>query len=281
MEFTLKTAIYYDVYTPSTFVFNIQALNISKNQKILSESLQIKPSLAFKEFNLKNSKARFFKIQATEYVPFSIHYQAKVAVKPKLIAKKKLLTNTPIFDLKNEIIPYLTPTRHCPSDKLMDFAFNLFGYIQTDLEKTLAINEWIFNNIQYVSGSTDANTTAFDTLNKREGVCKDFAHLGIALCRALNIPARYFTCYASNIYPPDIHACFEVYLGNNWIVFDPTRLASLNQLVKIADGKDGSEIAVATIFGNAFCTQMNIECELLNEENSESFPSETFFISYL
>jgi transglutaminase-like putative cysteine protease len=72
-----------------------------------------------------------------------------------------------------------------------------------------------------VLGTTDANTSAYDTLNQREGVCKDFAHLGIALCRALNIPARYFTCYATNINPPDIHACFEVYIGGQWILFDP------------------------------------------------------------
>jgi hypothetical protein len=79
-------------------------------------------------------------------------------------------------------------------------------------------------------------THLLDTLNQREGVCKDFAHLGIALCRALNIPARYFTCYATNN-PPDIHACFEVYIGGQWI--DPTRLSDLSSLVKIAHGKTG------------------------------------------
>ncbi|WP_366186857.1 transglutaminase family protein [Flavobacterium ovatum] len=280
MEFTLKTTIQYDVYAPTTFVFNIQVLKESVNQKIKSETLEVSPFLPYKEYSLKGSKTRFIKLQATEFIPFTINYQAQIDVSYKWVAKKKLLKNTPIFNLKNEIIPFLTPTRNCPSDKLMEFAFNLFGHITTDLEKTLAINEWIFNNIKYVSGSSDANTTAYDTLNIKEGVCKDFAHLGIALCRALNIPARYFTCYASNIVPPDIHACFEAYLGNSWIVFDPTRLANLNQLVKIADGKDGSEIAVATLFGNAFCTYMNIECSQTNGESDNTYPSEDFFISY-
>ena len=280
MEFNIKTAIYYDVYAPTTFLFNIQALRSTLTQKITLETLEIAPNIAYTEFSLKGSKTRFIKLQATEYIPFTINYQAKIEVNCKFITKRKLLKNTSVFDLKNEIIPFLTPTRNCPSDKLIDFSFNLFGHIASDLEKTLAINEWIFNNINYVSGSTDANTTAYDTLIKREGVCKDFAHLGIALCRALNIPARYFTCYASNILPPDIHACFEVYLSNTWIVFDPTRLANLNRIVKIAHGKDGSEIAVATLFGNASCTKMNIECSNPNEESDSQYPSEDIFISY-
>lgn len=280
MEFKLKTNLNYDVYAPSTFVFNIQALKNNRNQKIISETLEITPDLVYKEFTSPNSNTRFFTLQANEFVPFKISYEAIVDVEFKTIPKNALLKNTPIFELKNSILPYLSPSRHCPSDKLIKLAFKLFGHLESNLEKAVAINDWIFDNIDYVAGSTNASTTAYDTLNQREGVCKDFAHLGIALCRALNIPARYFTCYATNLYPPDIHACFEVYLGNKWILFDPTRLSTLDSLVKIAHGKDGSEIAVASIFGNAFCTYMTIECESLNP-NSETLPlSDAFFISY-
>ncbi|AWG20167.1 transglutaminase [Flavobacterium faecale] len=280
MEFTLKSTIHYDVYSPTTFIFNIQVLNESQNQSILSESLQITPALPYKEFSLKGSKTRFIKLQANAFQPFKIEYQAHVAMQHTLIPKKKVSKNTSIFTLKNEIIPFLTPTRNCPSDKLMEFAFHLFGDLTTDLEKVTAINEWIYNSIEYVGGSSNANTTAYDTLNRKQGVCKDFAHLGIALCRALNIPARYFTCYASNLFPPDIHACFEAYLGKTWIVFDPTKLAELNQLVKIADGKDGSEIAVATLFGNAYCTNMTIECHQIDTHKEIIGLGTDFFISY-
>lgn len=280
MKFRLKTNLYYDVYAPTTFIFSVQALGNSANQEIISESLEITPNLEFKEFTLPNSNTRFIAMKANELVPFIISYQANINVRFKTIPKKNLLKNTPIFELKNEIIPYLYPSRHCPSDKLMKIAIKIFGHLPTDFEKAITINDWIFNNIDYVTGSTDASTTAYDTLNQREGVCKDFAHLGIALCRALNIPARYFTCYAINLNPPDIHACFEVYLGNEWILFDPTRLARLDGLVKIADGKDGSEVAVANIFGNAFCTYMQIECESIEENFKPFYPSEDFFISY-
>lgn len=280
MKFRIKTNLFYDVYAPSTFILNILALGNTNNQKIVSESLEIKPNLPFKQFSLSDSKIRFIKLKATEFVPFSICYQGEIEVKFKTIKKKYLLKNTPVFELKNEILPYLSPSRHCPSDKLTRLAFKLFDNFPTDLEKAVAINDWIYNNIDYVSGSTDASTNAYDILNQREGVCKDFAHLGIALCRALSIPARYFTCYATNIIPPDIHACFEVYLGGYWILFDPTRLSNLSSLVKIAHGKDGSEVAVANFFGNAFCTYMNIECESLNEDLNPFCPSDDFFISY-
>ena len=118
-----------------------------------------------------------------------------------------------------------------------------------------AITDWIHDNVEYVRGSTNSETSAYDTVTQRVGVCRDFAHLGIALCRALNIPARYFTGYAYELEPPDIHACFECYIGGTWMVFDATRLAHLNGLVRIAAGRDAADTAVASVFGAARCSQ--------------------------
>ena len=124
----------------------------------------------------------------------------------------------------------------------------------------VAIADWIFENIDYISGATDAETSAFDTLTQRAGVCRDFAHLGIALCRALSIPARYFTGYACHMQPPDFHACFEACIGNRWFIFDPTRLAALNGLLRIATGRDAADASVATIFGRMRMTGMAVSC---------------------
>lgn len=280
MKFRIKTSLSYDVYASSTCILNIQAFENSKNQKIISEIIEITPDLPSKQFYLAGSKIRLISIKAEEFIPFNISYESEVEVKYKTIKKELLVKNTPIFELDHKVLPYLSASRLCPSDKLMKIAFKLFGHLKTNFEKAVAINDWIFENVDYVPGITDATTSAYHTLNHREGVCKDFAHLGIALCRALNIPARYFTCYAANIFPPDIHACFEVYLGNNWILFDPTRLSSLNSLVKIAHGKDGSDVAVANLYGNAFCTFMNIECENLDESPTPFSLSDDFLISY-
>jgi hypothetical protein len=154
-------------------------------------------------------------------VPFKISYQGEIEVKFKTINTETLIKNTSIFDLDNKIVPYLSLVDSALLTNWWNWLLN-FWDLQSDIEKAVAVNDWIFNNVDYVLGTTDANTSAYDTLNQREGVCKDFAHLGIALCRALNIPARYFTCYATNINPPDIHACFEVYIGGQWILFDPS-----------------------------------------------------------
>ena len=135
----------------------------------------------------------------------------------------------------------------------------------------------------YLSGSTNAQTSAYDTVTEQAGVCRDFAHLGIALCRALTIPARYFTGYAYKLKPADFHACFEAYLGNQWVLFDATGLAPLNGMVKIATGRDAADAAVASIFGNAYGTRMTINCEVA-EDNFKAYfyPSGKFEgLSYL
>jgi transglutaminase-like putative cysteine protease len=153
---------------------------------------------------------------------------------------------------------------------LQNLAYKEFGSIENIYSKVLAITDWIYNNVEYVSGSTNSQTSALDTLTERTGVCRDFAHLGITLCRALSIPARYLTCYAYTLQPPDFHACFEAYIGGNWIVFDATRLVPLNSLVKIANGRDAADAAVASIFGNASSTSIFVSCELA-EDNFNPF----------
>ena len=99
-------------------------------------------------------------------------------------------------------------------------------------------------------------------MTQRIGVCRDFSHLAIALCRALNIPARYFAGYAYDLQPPDFHACFECFIGGSWVVFDATRLAHLNGLVRVGTGRDAADAAVASIFGSAKCTQISVDCRL-------------------
>jgi len=119
--------------------------------------------------------------------------------------------------------------------------------------------------VQYLSGSSNAQTSAFDTVTEQAGVCRDFAHLGIALCRALTIPARYFTGYAYQLQPADFHACFEAYIGTEWVLFDATRLVPLNGLIKIASGRDAADTAIANIFGGINFDAIQVSCELAGE----------------
>ena len=110
--------------------------------------------------------------------------------------------------------------------------------------------------MDYESGSTDVLTSAYDILGDRRGVCRDFAHLAITLCRAVGIPARYISAYAWQLQPPDFHAVFEAYLaapggGGAWYLFDPTRMAALDGLVRIGAGRDAADVAFCSIYGAA------------------------------
>jgi transglutaminase-like putative cysteine protease len=118
-----------------------------------------------------------------------------------------------------------------------------------------------------VRGSTNSDTSALDTVIQRTGVCRDFAHLGIALCRAVDIPARYLSGYAYELDPPDFHACFECYIGGAWLVFDATRLAHLNGLVRIGTARDAAEASVASVFGSVQCTQVQVHCGLAPKQH--------------
>ena len=265
MKFTVYSTLSYDVFSTTAFFFNIQAIQSAK-QIIMEESLIITPSIAFEEFTLNHSDTRFIKMEVEEGKSFTINYKAQVVVNPVRIEEKTLLKSIPIMNLDHEVLPYISPSRHCESDKLMEFATKEFGFLPDDYSKALAIEDWIFDNICYTTGSTNSSASATDTLLHKTGVCKDFAHLGIALCRALDIPARYFTGYACHLNPPDFHACFEAYVGGHWIIFDPTKLAGLNGLVKIANGKDASEVAVASYFGAIRCTKMDIQCHPISTD---------------
>lgn len=265
MRFKIFSTLSYEVISKTIFIFNIQAAK-SISQIVISESLSVTPDIKFEEFKLQNSETRFVKIEVGKDTFFTITYQAEIEVLCTVLNQKSLLQSESIIDLDHEVLPFINPSRYCESDKLLDFATQEFGHLRNEFAKVKAIDEWISKSISYKTGSTNSNVSACDILQNKEGVCKDFAHLGIALCRALDIPARYFTGYAYALNPPDFHASFEAYIGGKWIFFDPTKLSIQNGLVKIANGIDASEVAVASYFGEVNCTFMKIECNPVSSQ---------------
>ena len=260
MKFDVFSELQYEVFSPTTFIFSIQASRTS-SQVIVEESLVTELFLIPEEIMSTDGESRFIRLKAEADSQFTIRYQANVDIDYNIIHQRKLSNTVPVNNLDASEMTYLFPSRYCQSDKLQKLASKEFGKIDTAYGKVAAITEWIYNNVEYTSGITNSSTSAFDTLTERVGVCRDFAHLGIALCRALSIPARYFTGYAYNLNPPDFHACFEAYIGGEWLFFDPTKLVPVNGLVKIANGRDAADAAVASIFGNASCTSMIVKCE--------------------
>jgi transglutaminase-like putative cysteine protease len=142
---------------------------------------------------------------------------------------------------------YLRPSRYCPSDHLVGFAVAEFGMGSTVRTQVEAIAEWIRQRIGYVAGSSSVHDSAEDTLLTGMGTCRDFAHLGIALCRAIGVPARFASVYAPGLRPMDFHAVFETFESDRWIAHDATDLAPRQSLVRIATGRDAADTAFASV----------------------------------
>lgn len=236
----------YEVRGPTDFVFQIHAHD-GMDQQVLGESLAIVPDLPRHVYTDPGIGHRFLRLHA-DHGPVSVRYQARVrrTVQPLDPQSREL----PIADLPDDLLHNLNPTRYCESDLLGPVAQQRFGQLPPGLSRVQAVVDWIHQNIAYGLGSSNALTTARDVYAKRIGVCRDFAHLGVTFCRALNIPARLVVGYAHfDEPPPDFHAMFEVYLSSGWVLFDPTRLSPIDELVRIATGRDAKDVAFATIYG--------------------------------
>lgn len=262
MQFHVTTKAAYKVVQPGTVLFNVHAL-ATPRQTIVKEQFTVDPPLPTEEFPSATNENRFLRLQTKAATKFKITYRATVETRPVRVELTKIrpLSVAQIVDPK--VITYLFPSRYCQSDRLGRLAWTKFGNYLQPHDQVAAIVDWIHTNVEYLRGATSFETSAFDTVTQRAGVCRDFAHLGIALCRALSIPARYFTGYAYQLEPPDFHACFEAYLGGQWFIFDATQLVPLEGLVRIATGRDAADASIATIFGNLRCENLEVSCQLL------------------
>lgn len=259
MIFDVSADLDYTVRFPSAMILSVHAQQ-NASQTVLEEHFAVEPRVPMSEYtdDLGN---RFIRLETGQNGQLAIRYRSKVDCDFEVRAASRIAA-TPVAALENHTITYLFPSRYCQSDRLSRLAWDLFGKVAQPHDKVIAITEWIHDNVEYVRGTTNSGTSAYDTVTQRVGVCRDFAHLGIALCRALNIPARYFTGYAYQLDPPDFHACFECYIGGEWMMFDATRLAHVNGLVRIASGRDAAETAVANVFGSVSCTRTQVSCTL-------------------
>jgi len=273
MKFNVFTQMEYVVQSPGTLILNIHALR-TPHQAVLNEAFTVEPYIKIEELVSTQAENRLIRFEVAEPGTIKVTYNALVDNYYEVIDYSRQ-EETLVAQLDVSVLPYLNPSRYCQSDKLYRLAHNLFGHIDNPFEQVVTLTDWIHNNVQYLSGYSNAQTSAFDTVTEQVGVCRDFAHLGIALCRALTIPARYFTGYAYKLNPPDFHACFEAYLGGNWVLFDATKLVPLNGLIKIATGRDAADTAIANIFGDVTFTTMQVSCELAEAENFEPFYYET------
>ncbi|MEO5671585.1 MAG: transglutaminase family protein [Ramlibacter sp.] len=252
---TVETVLEYNVLTPTHFCFNIEAAHWP-TQKILSERLALPSGIAMHRFVDEGSGNRFFRFDAPPG-PLRVDYKADVEVYSEHVDEH--LPESPVNEVPDSIFHYLMPTRFCESDVLGSAAQQLFGNEPTGISRVRRIVSWLHEAVEYRPGSTTSTTTAHDVFVQRTGVCRDFAHLAITMCRALNIPARIVVGYVWFDEPPqDFHATFEAWIGGRWVLFDPTGMAPVDRLVRIGTGRDAKDVAFSTFFGAVEMTRMEL-----------------------
>ena len=232
------------------FIFNVHAAHTS-SQVVSSESLRISQPVATQLLTDAESGNRHLRLRA-EPGPLHLCYAATVDLTHHRAVPEQL-GEVPVAELPLEVLRYVYPSRYCQSDRLVKMAIDEFGSLWQGYGRVQAIQAWVQRHVSFRSNVSDSNTSAVDTLIERVGVCRDFAHLMIALCRAVNIPARFATGtdYGADpaLGPPDFHAYVEVYLGGRWYIFDPSDTAIPMGFVRLGTGRDAADVAFATIFG--------------------------------
>lgn len=195
-----------------------------------------------------------------------IHYDALVEVPDQKDTVDPSAVQVPVEELPDDVLLYTLPSRFCLSDVLSDTAWQLFGNTQPGWTRVQAICDWVHKNIRFQYGTSNTLTTAVDVYERRVGVCRDFTHLAVTFCRALNIPARYVFGYLPDIdvppsdVPMDFSAWMEVYLAGRWWTFDPRNNDTMPRIgrVLIGRGRDALDVAMVTTYGSPRLERMTV-----------------------
>lgn len=247
MNLQLSCYLEYQANSNNTPLITLLRLRKEQSQFIINEALTITPN-----------------VHSTEYVDLYGNYcqrflvpQGKFIIETSATVKTIELENNSnnafvnlIQNLPENTLVYLLPSRFCESDKLYQKAIEITKGNENGFNMVETICTWVHQNITYKYNKSNSSTSALDTLQQGEGVCRDLSHLAIALCRSLNIPARFVVGYLHNLVPMDLHAWFQVYLGNQWYTFDATQNMANPHRMVLAYGRDAADVATATYFGD-------------------------------
>jgi transglutaminase-like putative cysteine protease len=255
----------YDIAEPGCdFIFNIHAAH-TERQRVVEEHLELSQDVRSRVETEPATRNRYLRVSASAG-PLRLAYRATVDLSHH-IAETAQIGEVPVARLPAPVLSYIYPSRYCQSDRLHKLAMREFGQQWQGYGRVQAIRDWVLQRTTFSSNTSNSNTSAIDTLLETTGVCRDFAHLMIALCRAINIPARFTTGidYGADpaLGPTDFHAYVEVYLGDRWYLFDPSGTAIPMGFVRLGTGRDAADVAFATIFGTVISSAPRIAIEAI------------------
>lgn len=257
----------YDVDGDASFAFAVAAARTDR-QRVVEESIDLDPRIdySFEPYG-EGESHQLIRFDAP-VGQFKLVYDATAVVSPRSDEQDDL-KQTVFAEIPADVLPYVNPSRYCESDTLAGLAHRLFGGTEPGYSRVQTINDWVRSTITYQSGTSDGTTSATDVLVQRVGVCRDFAHVAISLCRAMGIPARYVSGYGVGVEPQDFHGFFEAYLSGDWWLFDPTGMAPVDHLVRIGYGRDAADASFATFVGNAMLTSKVVTVTELGGHESD------------
>jgi transglutaminase-like putative cysteine protease len=188
------------------------------------------------------------------------------------IAVEPSAPHTPVDQVPDAALQFLLQSRYCPSDLMGDEAAQIVTGVQPGYAQVEAIRAWIHGHLKYEYGVSDASTDALDTLANGAGVCRDFSHVGISLCRALHIPARMVVGYLYQLDPMDLHAWFEAFVGGRWYTFDATQDEPRGGRIVVAYGRDAADVAFISNYGSLETERLKVQVDLATEQVPMALP---------
>ena len=266
MRLHIDVSLDYAVPVPADIVLQIEAAALA-DQVIVDDLLTIWSNVPIRSVEGYEGIGRRCWAHAVDRL--TLHYRATVDVARAAVALADYAWTPPRL-LPGPVTPYLMPSRYCQSDRFEGFVARRFAGLRGGPLAAMLVN-WVRESIDYRAGTSSGETTALDTFAGRTGVCRDYAHLLVALARAGDIPARCVSAYAPGVDPPDFHAVAELWLDGEWRLVDPTGMAHCQDLVRVCVGRDATDIAFMTIFGTA--TMLSQRVSVTADRNAEEAAS--------
>lgn len=246
-KITVSCDLSFDICVPTPFIFMLRPRS-GAHQWVCWDQYTLDPIVDVHEFtdDYGNLCQRLLAPEGS----FSLSVGAELIV-PDSVDRGDGAPFVEIQNLPNEVLKYLLPSRYCDSEYFTSMAREVTEGRSLGYDQAAAIENWIRDSVRYEFGDNDDPVSATEVNSRKWGVCRDLAHLGIALCRALCIPARMVVGYLHGLVPMDLHAWYEVYVGDRWYTFDPTKKKLAGGYVVLGYGRDAADVAVYNQFGPA------------------------------
>ena len=238
----------FDVTIPTPMVFMLRPRS-SPTQWVASETYRLVPSIQVIEFTDRfgNLCQRLVAPVGTFDISTSVDVMLTARSGRSRTSKWGALVDVP--SVPNDVLTYLLPSRYCESDRFGDMSAAIVENYEPGHAQVSRVAQWVHENIRNTPLSSTYPVSAIEVNQRREGVCRDLAHIGISLCRALCIPARLVVGYLHGLEPMDIHAWFQAFVGDEWVTFDPTNPDCREARIAIAHGRDAADVAIYNQFG--------------------------------